>query len=433
MWRDDMQYFGSTGDLKMESYQQWDSVTSTWIQYYYEHFSAPGQEDESFEKYWNPVTRKYDYGYRYTFQYDLSGNQTENLYQEMDTATSLWVNYSKDSSRYGSSGIIEDILIYWDTATSSWDNYQKTEYTYDASDFLTETRWYSWYLAWNLSGRSVYTNNGAGKPTGRLDESWNGASWDTTFMIQYTYDAGDTNILTMLERSYNTGTHTWTNRSNFINTYFPNGTVNTTLSQIWNTISNEWMSWGHHEYDAFGNSIDQYYLSINPTTFEINYGSRYLDTYDVNNRFLMDIYQRWNTVANTWDDVERIQDTYEDPVNSYYIEELGTMWDGTNWINEYKDVFFWSYPSGIENHQNQNRLCFYENPMEQGKPVNCPSLDPSKIYQFDLFSMKGEKIYSEPVAGGTFVINCRLSSGNYLLRISENGKTVYRDKLIVIN
>ena len=132
-------------------------------------------------------------------------------------------------------------------------------------------------------------------------------------------------------------------------------------------------------------------------------------------------------------DVEKVQDTYEDPLNSYYIEELGTMWDGTNWNNEYKDVFFWSYPSGIENIKHQDRLCFYENPMEQGKPITCPFLDPSKTYQFDLFTMKGEKVYNEPVYSGMpFEINRPLSAGNYVLRISENGKTVYRDKVVVI-
>jgi hypothetical protein len=323
--------------------------------------------------------------------------------------------------------------MYWDTATSTWGNYQKTEFTYDAGNFLTESNLYLWYLTWNLNGRSLYTNNAAGLPVEQLDEYWNGSFWDTTSMIQCTYDATGTKLMTRLERNYNMTTHTWTNSRNLIQTYFLDDVMNTTLSQMWNTISSEWMNWSHHEYDAFGNSIDQYYISINPSTFEINYGSRYLDTYDVNNRFLMDIYQRWNTAANTWDDVEKVQDTYEDPLNSYYIEELGTMWDGTNWNNEYKDVFFWSYPSGIENIKHQDRLCFYENPMEQGKPITCPFLDPSKTYQFDLFTMKGEKVYNEPVYSGMpFEINRPLSAGNYVLRISENGKTVYRDKVVVI-
>jgi len=83
MWLDQFEYFGSAGDLQMRSYKLWDPVTTSWIQYDYEHYSSPGLQNEYFFKNWNPVSRKFDYGYRETFKYDLNNNQTERLEQDL--------------------------------------------------------------------------------------------------------------------------------------------------------------------------------------------------------------------------------------------------------------------------------------------------------------------------------------------------------------
>jgi len=143
-------------------------------------------------------------------------------------------------------------------------------------------------------------------------------------------------------------------------------------------------------------------LSINiifnqSSTFEINYGSRYLDTYDVNNRFLMDIYQRWNTAAIHGMMSKKSRILMKILLTLIISRSWGRCGMAPIWNNEYKGCFFWSYPSGIENIKHQDRLCFYENPMEQGKPITCPFLDPSKtIPILTCLPMKGEKVYNEP-------------------------------------
>jgi hypothetical protein len=321
----------------------------------------------------------------------------------------------------------------WDPVTSSWENASKVEYTYDANNYLTETQQYSWYLTWNPNRHTLYTNNGAGLPLEILDENWNGSSWNPASRNQFTYDAAGNN-LTALRQSYDIPTLTWINRNNLTNTFFPGGVKNTLLNSIWNTVTNSWLDYWYAEYNATGNQIDYYYINVNSVTFQINAGSRYLYTYDANNRFLQGIKKNLNVATLEWENQSKYEYTFEDPVNSYYIEELGTIWNGTAWVNDYKDIYYWSFPLGVGNAKNQNRLCFYENPMKPGTPVSCPLLDPSKTYQFDLYSVKGENIYRETVNGSTsFVINRSLAAGSYLLHISENGKTVYKDKIVLIN
>ncbi|MCX6248202.1 MAG: T9SS type A sorting domain-containing protein [Bacteroidetes bacterium] len=434
MWLDEMEYFGTSGDLQKLSYKTWDVSSASWILYYYEHFASPGHEDEYYYKDWNPVTQKYSYGYRYTYQYDLSNNLTEEIEYDLDTITSLWVNYSKTSSTFSSAGLVEQITSVWDTATSIWKNSQRTVYTYDAGNFLTEKTGYVWISNnWDLSHHSLFTNNPSGLPTLQLDEYWTGTNWFSTYKIMTTYDVAGIHALIRLEQLYNTFTLTWTDSRKETNTYFGNGLPSSVLSELMNTVSSEWISWKFDEYDESGNTIDSYFKSIDTYTFDVLYGSRYLDTYDVNSRFLQEIKQNFDTATGLWVDYSMMQDTYEDPVNTYVTEELGTLWDGSSWVNDYKDIFFWSYPSGIDPHQGGERLCFHENPMTPGKPINCPFLEPLKEYRFDLFSMKGESVFSETITGNSsFVISRSLAAGNYLLRITEKGKTVYRDKVVIL-
>jgi hypothetical protein len=322
----------------------------------------------------------------------------------------------------------------WDTVVADWTENLKLEYIYDANNMLVETQQYWWYSGmWNSGPRSVYTNNSHGLPLVRIDENFNGSSWDTSYRVEFTYDASDTNISTTLEQSYDKINHLWLNRYMETTTYFSTGGISSYTAQLWNSVSNSWMTWRYFEYDNSGNTLDTYYFSIDQVTFAIAYGTRFIDTYDANGRIVQDIRKMWDAGSNGWVDYSKDVQTYEDPVNNYYVEEISTLWDGVNWVNDTKYLYYWSDPSGIDNRKEGARLCFYQNPMEQGQPVSCPFLDPAKTYQFDLISMKGEKVYNETLNGGcSFVINRTLSPGNYILRISANGKLVYRDKVVVV-
>jgi len=432
--KDILEYFGTSGDEQMVNYKTWDPVGSAWLDVYYVHNYTPGKSDEFYEKYWNAATRKFYYGYHVQNQYDVSGKDTVEIDQSWDTTTNNWVNSTKYSHTWLWQSLAYDLNMTWDTASMSWVNYTRTDYTYDGNNFLVQSLGFSWNGSnWIQNTRSSYTNNAAGLPLESILEYYNGSSWDTNSRSQFTYTA-DGLLLNQLNQGYNTGTHQWINSNEYVNTYFANGMYQTKASSKWNTIDNVWLTFSYNLYDSLGNGLENFYKNYNYSTFQFTSGVHYINLYDEHQRFLEETMQKLDTASGGWIDYERIIDSYEDDVSNVYVQELGTIWTGSDWVNEYKDVFYWSYPNGTGNLTNCSVRCFYENPIPRGAAIDCPFLEPDKTYRFELFSMEGKKVYETPVSGSaSLIINRPVAAGNYFLRISENGRTVYRDKVVIVD
>ena len=434
-WNNTYQYFGSTSDVQEATYKLWDPVNNTWIQYSYDHYYLPNKADAYFYKTWDPIKRKFTYGYNDTCQYNSNGNPVDERGQYLDTVSSLFVNTYRFTFSYNNaSKLLEQISMGWDTTTSAWAANSKKDIIYDSVNMLIETQQYYWYqTSWLEAYRSFYTNNTAGFPIHRIDLAFNGLKWDTSGMATYTYNPSDTLLVNQLEWSYDSVTKTWTNKSNLTNTYFSSGKMKTSLGQIWNPVTSQWMNSQYNEYDSLGNSTDYYYINIDFSTFQTYSGFRVTNVYDDKNRFIQTTKQNLNTSTGDWDNVSKCVTSYESSESSNPILNFYSKWNGTSWVNDYEDVFYWSYPSGFANLKSKERPCFYENPLQEGTLINCPFLDPSKSYQFELFSLGSGIVLSLPINhGDTFMINRSLSTGSYILLISENGKPVYRDKVVVI-
>jgi hypothetical protein len=440
-WRnfelDEMDYFVGTPSSKRAEYSFWDTISAAWIPYYLTHYSAPGEQDEYFWKgSWNSLTGKFGYGYRDLYQYDGNGHLTELRGQNLDPGTQQWMDDYKYTNTYTGNLLTEFIQLDWDTAAFGWVNVSKEVYAYDGMNFLTGYSQYTWQAfntAWYLTSRGSYTNNAFGKPLTFIYEVFNGSAWDTNYRKTYTYQS-DSLLTTLLFETYNPVTHTWTNNSLTTNVYSGSGQLQSNQYQLWNSNASTWANISYQAYNGDGNLVENYYLELNFATFAINSGNRYLQEYDASRRFFRETREKWDTLSETWLNYSQMTDTFEDPVNTYYIQELGTLWDGSNWVNDYLYEFYWSYPGGTGDKDPGQRPCFYENPMKAGQPVNCPDLDPSRVYNFELISMKGERVYQAFVNGGSpFTTGCHVAAGNYILVIRENSRTVYRDKVVILN
>ncbi|MCX6244028.1 MAG: hypothetical protein NTU98_04925 [Bacteroidetes bacterium] len=436
-WLDEMEYFTGTTSNKMTRYQLWDTISSQWVVYNYQHYSVTGHPDESWYKMgYHPVSGRFDYGYRSIYQFDGNGNKTGETDQFLDTIAGLWVDNVKYTFIYSGTLLTEQVNQYWDTVSHGWVNTSKSDYTYDASDFLTEITDYGWQTftsSWSLSGHVLQTNNAIGNPLTYVYEYYNGSGWDTSYMNQYAYQS-DSLLTSMLGTYYNSGTHTWINRNLLTNVYGTGGQQQTYLFQVWNPYTSSWTNVSGRLYDPQGNITDNYYLNLDYSTYAIQSGNRYLSEYDAAGRFSHERDLIWDSLSGSWKNSSQFTDTYEDPVNYYYIEELGEIWDGSNWVNDYQYLFYWSYPSGIGERNNGERLCFYENPMQAGTSVECPSLHPSGNYSFELISMNGTIADRGSISAGTpFVIGLTVASGTYMLRIRSNGKPIWSDKVVILN
>ena len=430
--KDIFQYFGSSSDVQTYSEEFWDPVSSNWIVEYYNHYSAPGQEDEYYSKMWNPLLGKFYDGSHELFQYDAAGNDTAETDQVWDSTSNNWVNAYKYTSVYSLNQKLQDLTLRWDSYLPGWVNKLKTEYIYDGSNFLVGMYNSYWDgVNWAQIERMLFTNNATGQPLEELDEYMNGSEWDTSGRTQYTYSASG-QLIDKLLQGYYAGTHQWINNLDYSYSFFANGIRHTKLWEQWNPSDNSWIDFSYALYDTTGYSLESYYKYIDFLSYKIVGGHRYLDNYDIYSRFIQETGQVWDTVSGNWINVEQYTDTYEDNVTYVYIQELGTVWDGSNWVNNYEDIFYWSYPSGTGDLKYKSNVCFYENPMHQGNPIDCPSLDPAGNYRFELFDMNGRKVSESRITGNTpFFIDRSVCAGNYLLRISGNGKTVYSGKVII--
>ena len=434
-WLNEYQYFGTTNQVEQASYKLWDSVSNVWLQFSYDHYYSPNIADEYYYKVWNSSRRKFTYGYYDTCQYNSQGKPMDEKGQSLDTLRQLFVNTYRFTYTYDSlSNLLEQVSMSWDTTSGIWGANNKNDFIYDSLHNLIESKKYYWYMSsWLYSYHSLFSNNAAGRPVQRTDLAFNGIQWDTSGMVRYTYNASDTLLMSQLEWSYDPTSHIWTNKSNQEVTYFATGQLKTTTTQLWNTVTSEWMTTWYNKYDSLGNSLDYYYTSVDNSTYVIYSGYRSLNLYDGKERLVQATKQIWNLTGGDWENYSNYITTYESLDNSNAILTLGSLWNGTAWVNNYKDVYYWSYPSGLADMKNQKHLCFYENPLPQGKAIRCTMLDPSKYYQFDLFSMTGENVCSRMENGNTsFVINPSLVPGHYLLRISEEGKILDMERVIVI-
>jgi len=145
------------------------------------------------------------------------------------------------------------------------------------------------------------------------------------------------------------------------------------------------------------------------------------------------VNQEWDVAANDWKN--KTQELYTYDSHNLLTEDLVRNWasSGSAWENSRKSVYYYSEFNSVNEHPGNERLCFYSNPLIKGTSVNCPGLSPSGNYVFELYSMMGEKVYQAAVNGNApFMISPDAASGTYILRITADGKTVFRDKVVII-
>ncbi len=418
--------------------QIWYSIS--WNTYQYTSYVAKDIIDTTFFKKWDNQHHKFSFGLRNTYQYNDSLLPVENITQTLDTNMLDWLNNGKTTFSYTASmQPLEEIILSWQNSTSTWENVYKYADVYDGNNLLVSRVGYAWndtIADWINSERISYYNNPATLPYWVVKEVWNSSlqTWDSVEQSTYFYNQFNW-LMTIHSQDYHQNNGTWVDSYLTYYTYFPTGVQQSMTGNVWDTINFNWIANKYQLLDSASQKIaEEYTRNVDSQTFLIKSGIRNLYTYNTTGDTISKVNQQWSVAGNDW--LNKTQVLYAYDSHNLLAEKITLDWEssGSAWVNSMKSDYFYSEFIGIDEPAAKAKPCFYANPMEQGKPINCPFLDPSKTYQFDLFSTKGDCIYSETVNGSTsFFINRSLAAGTYILRISENGKTVFRDKVVVIN
>ncbi|RYE23260.1 MAG: T9SS type A sorting domain-containing protein [Sphingobacteriales bacterium] len=133
--------------------------------------------------------------YRMSFTYDANGNLAE-LIEETRLLTGIWINKSKTTYSYGSSGMTGQTLENWDG--SAWVFESKWEYTYFASKIETVTEYDRISNAWLPTNKYIYTYGNKLQRNSEILQVWNANTntFDNNKYTEYKYANSDDLLLT---------------------------------------------------------------------------------------------------------------------------------------------------------------------------------------------------------------------------------------------
>ena len=198
----------------------------------------------------------------------------------------------------------------------------------------------------------------------------------------------------MLLETWNTVTSNWDNSFRSTSTY--SGNNNTyNLNETWNTATSMWE-----------NSSDQ------------------TNTFDGNNRQTEGIYRYWNPVSMAWENSGKDIYGYNADDDQTYHEFQS--WSGSNWMNTFREYFYYDIISGIVDHYQAEWIKVFPNP-SSGAVNFSFIINPEDAITLEIFDLRGRMVNRVATnlqvgAGSRITWNGSDAAGNEL----PGGQYIYR-------
>lgn len=333
-------------------------------------------------KLWDVNTQQWNLLAQTTHSY----NSMQQLYQQysQNWTGSSFVNILRITYYYTSTGKIDfNIFEFWNSTLNQWENNMRNSFTYDANDFLisslTET-WNNNAQAWENASRRTFTNNSSGQPVSLLYEQWQatGNQWENHLLVTNTYDTQG--LLTeSLTRLWNSSSLQWENSSVNYLTYDASGYMINFLQQTWDALSNSWINSLKSDYQNNPNGSIAYYLN-----------------------------QTWNQTSSIWEN--NSDGTY------HYACTLLSSMPETSSASSSHDLMLYPVPA-----RDVITLSFENFKRE------------AAIKQIEITDMQGRSVDKTDFNTSGYLMHyniSHLSSGSYLLRITDSGHKTHLVKFL---
>lgn len=151
---------------------------------------------------------------RYIYTLNANGQLESYIYQQYDTISSSYINYTQYVYTYdGNNRLSTATQKFWNNAISSWGNSGKSTHTYNANGDLDQALAEEWdylNLEWKLYTLQTYTYDANKRLTGRLLQQRVGSSWVGVIRTAYTYNPQGY-MTEEFSEQWNTSTLAWRN------------------------------------------------------------------------------------------------------------------------------------------------------------------------------------------------------------------------------
>jgi hypothetical protein len=441
-WENLTQYvyqYGVSGNTLSYSGQTWYPTGAYWINFMYYHYTDFGGIDTSFYLNFTQNTNIVSSGNKSLYSYNSSNQLLQSVNQIWDTLTQGWLNSLMMQYTYLTTGqMSEQLTQTWNSSSSNWINSQKVEYSYNTSGFATGYISYNWNESssiWIQNIQAIFTNSSTGLPLQKLYQQWNSGSntWVNSSLDTYQYNANN-QVLENTDQVWNPTSSGWVNNWMQTNTWFLSGVQDTMFQYYWNPNTSNWMITYYNHNDSLGYTTEYYSKSIDWTTYMYISGYRFLYFYNSQNQPTEYQHYDLNITTNNWDLSSHHLYTYDGNGNN--TMELDQSYNDTtsSYENEFKVDHFYSFTTGIHELPGLSSMCYYANPLPKGKPIQCQNLENGKNYLVNLYSIKGQVVYSTFIhSGESLYLPETLSEGLYLLQVIQDGKVISQGKIILTN
>lgn len=430
-------YYNEEQSLQNETTQTYKPVFYDWMTNLLYQFSYDdnGNLLKSLSKIWSSQTKQLENSYQITYAYDDQGNRIEFLWQNWDGISNVWINNVRKVFVYDSLNrmIEETNQIFWNL---NWLNTYQFKYTYDEMGRLEYKVGYDWFDdAWNPNEQTWYIYNAQDQLHKEVKSKWNGKDWEFEGRTLYTYNSDgleeevkyqlwdalfevwEDNIRTIryYDEAQNlveiyTQNYEASGWDNVWRRLYSYDTQNRRINEFQQEADNEEDQWEYISRNFFYhnsniNQVIRYNLDILPGNYWgfSSLGAQDVSTYDVDGNLVEIAYQRGTPIGSDW-----IDDTGCDYYRSTII------------IDDIEEIKYGKLVT-----------CSFANPYILNSPITCEGLDFSKKHQVILYDIMGRETWAGTVSNGSFKINHPLSTGTYVLIISNQEGVVYQRKMMV--
>ncbi len=242
------QTYNATNKAEYYTCRNWKTSTSSWkdsARFVYIYNSDQTRLDSTsfqiamnfgwqhhvfYRNIYDPITNKLtainSLVYRWSFEYDPSGNMIKREEKKYSFPLGGWTNSARHTFTYDLNNRITTYIV--ESFNNGWENEEKFEYTYSGNEVISS-----------------------------LCYKWDGAGWELTGKHEFTYD-NNRNKLSDTWIEWDAATSTWTNVSVLLWTYNQFGQPTTYQSKTWDGTN--WVVASEDFLRSF------YYQSYNPNS-----------------------------------------------------------------------------------------------------------------------------------------------------------------------
>ena len=433
--------------------EEWD-ISSRTINLY----NNSNQRIETQTQIWSQINLNWENSWKTTYEYDLNGRQIKS--SNYDFENNIWLKNWQNSTVFNLYGKKESYLSQvGDSSQLNWKNQSIQIYTYNQSNKEITKTVQHWESTWVNYSKDSTAYDSSGVISNAISQRWSAENiWQNSTNINYSLTTNPAVYITQvwdnnnqewrnvalnsieigcdghvsegLTQSWDNNSDNWLNSTRYLNTY--SGNLRSIVEyQRWDNTDSLWIK-NYHELYSYNNSsqiTERLRQNWDNNLQDWTNAMNYTYNYDESNKKIEDAILFWNNITNQWDGSSRNQYSYE---GSYLAERISQIWNNNNiWENNTKVAYNYTDLSSIESILKEVNYLI-SNTIKHGEKIKLINNNNSNKLKIALYNLEGRILLEKTLTSTKeFTINSNIQSGIYLLMIYDKHKLLSSEKIFV--